>query len=73
MYTDGVNLGACIKVCKTEGIVLIFLRFFIQYAVIFIYGGKMISRTVCLRNVIFDMLYDVLYFVLYFILYYVLR
>ena len=27
MYTDGVHLGACIKVCKTEGIVLIFCAF----------------------------------------------
>ena len=27
MYTDGVYLGACIKVCKTEGIVLIFALF----------------------------------------------
>ena len=27
MYTAGVHLGACIKVCKTEGIVLIFALF----------------------------------------------
>ena len=27
MYSDGVSLGACIKVCKTEGFVLIFCAF----------------------------------------------
>ena len=69
MYTDGVHLGACIKVCKTEGIVLIFCAFSYNMQ----WSSYMVARWYQVqRNVIFDMLYDVLYFVLYFIMYYVL-
>ena len=70
MYTDGVNLGACIKVCKTEGFVLIFCAFSYNMQ----WSSYMVARWYQVQFA-WEMLYLIcctMYFVLYFILYYVL-